>query len=75
MSSFIQPIYNWIMEWKSLVTLLAGAVLFIVGIAYILPFESTKQFANKVLPYIVIGIGICFTAMTLVEEYAAKFVF
>lgn len=75
MATFIQDFMNYLSGISGYVHIILAAVLIIIGVAFMLPFEATKKYAKSMLPWALLGAGIILGAVSFATEYVNSFTF
>ena len=73
MNQFYQNMINIINDARPIVIIVAIIALFISGVALAWPAESVKSGAKRALPWIVVGVGIALSAVTIGTTLASNF--
>lgn len=68
-------LYGIVTMIEPYVYMIIAAALFIDAICFILPFEETKNFAKKSIPWVAVGSALAYVAENLAIEISEKFVF
>lgn len=75
MTNFMTGIYNFVTSYGPYIYMLAAASIVVVGVMFIIPSDEIHKKAIKLLPFVLIGVGIVLGATTFAREISATFTF
>lgn len=75
MEKIAENIYEICSEVQTLAPPLCVLSIAVIAVAFLLPFESTHNFAKKVAPLCAVGLVLLIGATYLGKEWAGKIVF
>ena len=75
MSQFMNGLYNLLDQWQPLIWIVAALVIFVSGIACMIPMQEIRDKGRKAFPGIVLGCGVALMAVTIAKEISAAWAF